>query len=519
MTTATLTPNRSAPTQPKRSRGWTRRLLFILVIDGILLGMAELIAGMVRPFYYDRVAAAENLAASKAPGERRIFVYGESTIYGVPYGPNNSTARWLEAILHEVLPNEPIRVINFGGPGQGSQHLLNALEKTIGYQPDAIVMCVGHNEFLAAPLSFVTSGPAHRWGYFHCHLYRVAFHALPGLHERLGKSGDAFVGIPPWSPQHAEVENQYRRNVDIMAALAGQKQVPLVLAMPGCYGPWPPNQSQHRQAMSEEGLRSYAARLKAARQAVDRGEGDEADIRQLIADSDQFAEAHYCLGRVLEQSGRRDEAYDEFYKSLDLDCVPLRGQSPNIAILREIGAADGAPFINCREIFREHSPDRTPGGNLFIDHCHPRPYGQYLMAEAIARSLRDQGRLAAADRWHWDRLPTYATCLNQIHLTPEEWRAAERGVLVSALTTTPAVAVDMTALPPPFAEANDPEWRALHLLAMWKCGRQAEVCATWKQLHVAERAALGESHRLWPAALQTAWTTLATEVAAGHDNQ
>ena len=519
MNTATLTPMRPPVIRTRPRRVWMRRLLFILVIDGIFLGMAELIAGVVKPFYYHRVVAAEKLSSPKAAGEKRVFLYGESTIYGVPYGPNNSTATWLEAILHEVLPDEQIRVINFGGPGQGSLHLLDALEKTIGYEPDAIVMCVGHNEFLAGPLSFVTSGPAHRWSYFHCHLYRVGFHALPSLHERLGKSGDKFVGIPPWSAQHDAVREQYRRNVEAMVALAEDKQVPIVLAMPGCYGPWPPNQSQHRQTFNAEQLKDFATRMKAARQAVDRGQGDEAAIRQLIAESEDYAETHYCLGRVLEQSGRTAEAYGEFYKSLDLDCVPLRGQSPMLGILQEIATTHQLPFINCRDVFREHSPEQTPGGNLFIDHCHPRPYGQYLMAEAMARSLCAQGRLAAADRWQWDRMPTYETCSKEVQLSPEQWRASERTVIASALATTPATAVDMTVQPPPFADANDPEWRALHALAMWECGRHAEVHEKWKHLNDAERGALGECHRLWPAALQTSWSKLAAELATVHDSQ
>src|SRR5262249_14177561 len=112
MTPTTRSPARSkSPSRshklihsPSRGRVWLRRLMFMLIIDGILLGMAELAAGLVKPFYYNRVAAQEKLADAKAPGEKRVFVFGESTIYGVPYGPNNSTACWLQALLKELLP-------------------------------------------------------------------------------------------------------------------------------------------------------------------------------------------------------------------------------------------------------------------------------------------------------------------------------------------------------------------------------------------------------------------------------
>jgi lysophospholipase L1-like esterase len=479
--------------------------MFILIIDGILLGMAELAAGLVKPFYYNRVAAQEKLADAKAPGEKRVFVFGESTIYGVPYGPNNSTACWLQALLKELLPGENIRVINFGGPGQGSYHLLDALQKTVAYEPDAIVMCVGHNEFLAGPLSLATSGAAHRWWYFHCHLYRIGFHALPSLHERMGQSGNSYVGIPSWSEKHAEVLSHYRSNVDAMLTLADENHIPMIVAMPGCYGPWPPNQSQHYQPMPEDKQRDFAEQVKAVRQAVRRGQGDEATIRQLLKESDHYAELHYCLARVLERMGRHAEAYEEFYKALDLDCVPLRGQSAHIAILREVSERRHAPFINMRDVFKEHGPDCTPGGNLFVDHCHPRPHGQYLMAEAMARSLCAQGRLAPSDHWQWDRLPTFETCVKQIRLTPEEWRAAERTVIISVFLSAPEVVADMSAVRPPFAAAADPEWRAMHLLALWQCGREEEAAEAWTKLTAAERSAVAGSIHSWPQPLQDSW--------------
>src|SRR5207253_1062258 len=113
----------------------------------------------------------EQLRRPKGPGERRIFVYGESTIYGFPYDAANSTACWLKVMLRDVAPGESVRVINFGRPGRGSYHLNAALEQTLRYQPDLVVLCVGHNEFLPWSHRFVQR-PVQRWFYFHSHVYR-----------------------------------------------------------------------------------------------------------------------------------------------------------------------------------------------------------------------------------------------------------------------------------------------------------------------------------------------------------
>src|SRR5206468_8917875 len=123
----------------RRAQGWVARTLkktvFLLLIDGFLLGGAELAARLIDPPYHVDVVRNEHLQRRKAPGEKRIFVYGESTIFGFPYEANNSTACWLNVLLRGVLPGESVRVINFGRPGRGSYHLLDALEQTLRYQP------------------------------------------------------------------------------------------------------------------------------------------------------------------------------------------------------------------------------------------------------------------------------------------------------------------------------------------------------------------------------------------------
>jgi len=54
---------------------------------------------VIGPQYHMVVVRKERLDLPKKPGEKRVFVFGESTIYGWPYGPSNSTARWLELTL------------------------------------------------------------------------------------------------------------------------------------------------------------------------------------------------------------------------------------------------------------------------------------------------------------------------------------------------------------------------------------------------------------------------------------
>src|SRR5262245_12833784 len=216
-----------APVPPRpAARRRLRMLLFVLVIDAGFLGLAELVARFAAPVYYTEVIRAERLTRAKKPGEKRVFVYGESTIFGFPYGPRNGTARWLQSILDDVAPGEQVRVVNFGKPARGSDHLSEALERTIGLDPDAVVLCLGHNEFLPRSLSFVEGG-VHRWCYFHVHLYRIGYEGLCRLQQwRRSGAATAYAGIPPRGELHAQVTAHYRANVERMLALARSRGVP-----------------------------------------------------------------------------------------------------------------------------------------------------------------------------------------------------------------------------------------------------------------------------------------------------
>jgi hypothetical protein len=290
-----------------------------------------------------------------------------------------------------------------------------------------------------------------------------------------------------------------------MLAQADEHQIPMVLALPGCYLRWPPNQSQ---TPPQEGFdpNAFETRIQATKALVRRGvPGDGA---RLVKECPDHAAAHYWQARQLDQAGDLAAAAAEFQQALDLDCLPLRGQSSHGAVLQALAERHQVPYLDLRALFLHENGGRAPGGELFIDHCHPRPRGQYLMAREFARTLCDQGKLAPKERWHWDRLPTYAACLERIGLTAPQWRDAERKVIGGVFASAPEVAAELTAEPPPLANADDPEWRALNVLAEWKCGRPGPAEKLWAAQGGNLHAALAPVLRQWPSNVQADWARM-----------
>ena len=86
--------------------------------------------------------------AAKAPGTLRIFVQGESSAAGFPYGRWASPAALLQQRLQRAYPDRNVEVINTGMAAVTSYVLLDFADEIIAQQPDAVVVYTGHNEYL-----------------------------------------------------------------------------------------------------------------------------------------------------------------------------------------------------------------------------------------------------------------------------------------------------------------------------------------------------------------------------------
>ena len=90
----------------------------------------------------------DSFAAHKPAGEFRIFCLGGSTVQGRPYSIETSFTSWLELSLQAADPSRTWRVVNCGGVSYATYRLVPMLEEVLNYEPDLVIFCEGHNEFL-----------------------------------------------------------------------------------------------------------------------------------------------------------------------------------------------------------------------------------------------------------------------------------------------------------------------------------------------------------------------------------
>jgi len=105
-------------------------------------------------FFPDTISATkgnrELFAINKAPNTFRIFVLGESTTIGYPFRPNGSFHRWLQYRLMQMYPDKNFEVINLSLTAVNSYTVLDFGKQLAQYQPDAVMIYTGHNEYYGA---------------------------------------------------------------------------------------------------------------------------------------------------------------------------------------------------------------------------------------------------------------------------------------------------------------------------------------------------------------------------------
>ncbi len=143
--------------------------------------------------------------------------------------------------------------------------------------------------------------------------------------------------------------------------------------------------------------------------------------RTLLVNQPGFAETHYRVGKLLEQSGQYDAAYEHYIRARDLDGFPLRLPSAFQDVYRKVAARHGCILLDAQKYFHCIGRHGLLDDELFHDGMHPSLRGQIALAQAVLQALHAR----CAFGWAKDaRVPTIdpAHVVAHYHLTPPVWR-------------------------------------------------------------------------------------------------
>ncbi len=315
---------------------------------------------------------------TKPPNGYRIFVLGESSAAGFPYGPNASFPNVLWSMLRETYPNRYIEVINLSLSAINSYTLLDFIDEILEQSPDLIILYAGHNEYYGA----LGVGSAQSLS---------PFRSIVKLYLSLNnvKTFLLLRDIVGWLKM--QVSNiLYKGNVTdptatLMENIVAQQVIP------------------YKSTLYEIGKNQFQENIKTILQLAQQhkipviigelvsNERDQPPFISIDTEGEERADSVYRRAQEEELKKNFEIAKKLYRKAKDLDALRFRAPSEFNSILHELSQQYNQPYVHLLEAFEVKSPNGIIGNNLMHEHLHPTKEGYYLMALAFYQYIQSSG--------------------------------------------------------------------------------------------------------------------------------
>lgn len=343
------------------------------------------------------VGNTEYFTVGKPAGTIRLFVLGASSSLGFPYMHNGAFPRLLKYKLQFAYPDLSFEVINLSLTAVNSHTLYDFSRKLVRYEPDAVLIYAGHNEYYgalgAASSSRLGSHPG--WIRFCLRLrewklgqlvFRLAFR-LRGTDKRLTDYTRTLMermareqAVPYESETYRQGIRQFDRNMGDLLHLFADKKIPVYIGtLVSC----------------ERGLRplsSSVGHLWAGNDSLPVGEShrEEEPLRRSASEA--------CHWYDLAEKAYHERAYTEAKASYiwakEQDAIRFRAPEEINRSIRQYAAKMKEVYVaDVRQTFESFSTGGILDSTLLLEHVHSTLTGQKLMCETFYRSLESSGRL------------------------------------------------------------------------------------------------------------------------------
>jgi tetratricopeptide (TPR) repeat protein len=335
------------------------------------------------------------LAAIKAPGTVRIFVFGESAAMGDPE-PAYGFARQLERLLQARHPDQKIEVINAAMTAINSHVIRQIARDCESRQGDFWLVYAGNNEVIGpfgAGTIFGQQAPSRTTARMimalkTTRLGQLLTHVTRSAREPANWEGLEFFlrwQLPFNSPRLKRVYSSFAANLADIAELGrGSGATVLLSTMPVNFRDCPPLASLHRADLGPEKLDEWQKWFSAGTNAQATGRFAEAvsNFRKAGEIDDTFAELAFQQARCELELKQSAPADTDFRRARDLDTLRFRADSPINEIVRQTAKAKGISLLDADEAFAHYG-----GEDLFYDHVHLNFTGNYRVALLFAAEV------------------------------------------------------------------------------------------------------------------------------------
>jgi len=340
----------------------------------------------------------------------RIFILGESTTIGYPYFHNASFHRWLQYRLTHSIPDRNFEIINCSLTAVNSYTVLGFARQLLNYQPDAVLIYTGHNEYYGALGVGSTDrigGNVHLvnaliWlrGLKLVQLMTNGYRKLAGFFSKRKSMAEktrmelmvADRQIPYGSRLFNRGIAQFESNMDASLKCLSQHHIPVFISN------LVSNEKDLKPFISIPAdsvqFPSFHQNLQAGTKAFEQGNFTEAGkyLEKAEKTYPSHAACNYYLGQLAYRQGNFEKAKGFFSKASDLDALRFRAPGQlNEIISKLCGKYPDVHLVDSRALFEDWSDHRIIGDKLILEHVHPNLLGYALLSDAFYGSMKKAG--------------------------------------------------------------------------------------------------------------------------------
>ena len=314
----------------------------------------------------------EIFAVDKAPNTFRIFVLGESTTIGYPYFHNGSFHRWLQYRLARMYPERNFEIINLSLTAVNSYTVLDFGKQLAQYQPDAVLIYAGHNEYYGAlgvgSTSYIGSNRFLVQTLLKLRtlkvvqLYNNIIKKVSGVfashktadRETLMQRMAARQHIDYNSTDYQAGINQYEVNMTELCRLLNDEKIPTFLS-------------------------TLVSNEKDQPPFISAGTGPNSATGYYKAGQQAMAKANYTTAK------------QDFDKARELDELRFRAPEAINTIIRKLAAEfHEVHLVDTKKEFEQYSPHGIVGNETILEHLHPNLHGYSIMSDAFFQAMQSQ---------------------------------------------------------------------------------------------------------------------------------
>jgi len=307
----------------------------------------------------------------------RIFVLGESTAAGFPYGNNVTFTRILNRRLSDTFPDKHIEVVNTAMTAINSYSQLDFMNEILQHKPDAILIYSGHNEFYGAlGVGSMESFGKQRW-IVKATLFLQKFRTYILIRNFI-------LDIKNWFGSDFSLIETSDPNSTLMQRIVKNKIIPFNSK------DYEIGKNQFRENLSEIIQGALDKGVKVLIGELVSNVHDSEPFETVEIDKLPRADEVFKTAKEYENQGKYDEARKTFYLAKDLDALRFRAPEDFNIIIHKLAAKYKIPVVPIKSYFESNSPNQIIGNNLMHEHLHPNIEGYFIMADAFFNSMRKE---------------------------------------------------------------------------------------------------------------------------------